>query len=527
MKRFISICTAAVIFAVSATAFAAFDPAAQNGYDMVIYEESFENTVTDFAVTGGTGAIISENGNNVYEFFRDDTTNKRAGAPTLNIDGIKYIKAEMKVKLNQLPKTDGGVQIATYGNSSRRPIANFSKSGKIYLSSGGGQIDYTPGQWASFVFYLDYKKGTCTTYVDGKLMTNGETINGLDNDGFGQIVGVLYTGESADTKLYFDDVKYSIPAGSVITSVTEEKRTVLFKDDFSEYSASNLANETLFTNKYEYGAQYNIRNLTQDPETNGARGKVMEFQSVSSAASENKIIVKNGIENAASQENIEISIDFYPLDYRNSWIYLYTTSSSKPYVSLEADGKIKMRDNTTDWYDTGLTYELNKWNTLKIKAEKTSDKKSFTLSVSLDGKSFEKTGCTVYNTTDISRFGLFDRAKDTAVMYIDNICFDAITYETAATSYESYVIRQSENSAIVSAGYTPEGSETVTPIIAAYADSAKKTMTKVSVGESISGNAGTKVWFDTYIDDGEAALYKVFLFNSLTGLTPAAQAEEF
>ena len=101
MRKIISLGLAIVMLLLSAMAVgAAFDPYAENGYDKVIYTQDFEGT-NDFTTSNGaTGQVVTENGNQIFEFYRGDTTNKRAGAPVLNISGVKYLKAEMKIKLN-------------------------------------------------------------------------------------------------------------------------------------------------------------------------------------------------------------------------------------------------------------------------------------------------------------------------------------------------------------------------------------------------------------------------------------------
>ena len=531
MKKIISLGLAIVMVLLSAVAVgAAFDPYAQNGYDKVIYTQNFEET-NDFTTTG-TGAVVQEGENNVYSLSRTDTSNKRAGAPVLNISGVKYLKAEMKIKLNQLPNKDGVAQIATYGNSARRPIAEFSKDGKIYVSGTNEYCEYSAGDWVTFVFYIDYVKGLCTSYVNGTLLANQVAINLLHTDGFGQIVGVLYTDASSDMIMYFDDIKYSVPSGSIITSTTTTTQEELFFDDFSEYTGINvgsqIVNNTTFTSTYQYGEAKNIRKLANDPQNGGTRGYVLEFQSVSTAASANKLHIKHAVSGAADKKHIVMSFDFYPVDYRNSWIYLYTSSSNKPYVSIEADGSIKMRDNTSTWYDTGLRYNLNAWNTLTIEAEKNNEKTNFTLKVTLNGNSFSKEACTVYNTTDIERFGLFDRTTDTAVAYLDNIYFGYKTASTTTSSYESYVIRQSDDSALISTSYTANENQTVLPIVAAYDNAEDKTMTSVSVCEGLSATAeNSPLWFDAYVKDGNAGLYKVFFLDSLANLVPLTTPQGF
>lgn len=531
MKKIISLGLAIVMVLLSAvTVGAAFDPYAQNGYDKVIYTQDFEGT-NDFTTTG-TGAVVQEGENDVYSLSRTDTSNKRAGAPVLNISGVKYLKAEMKIKLNKLPNKDGVAQIATYGKSARRPIAEFSKDGKIYVSGTNEYCEYSAGEWATFVFYIDYVKGLCTSYANGTLLANQVAINGLSTDGFGQIVGVLFTDASADMIMYFDEITYSVPSGSIITSTTTTTQEELFFDDFSGYTGINvgtqLVNNTDFCNTYEYGVAKNIRKLANDPQSEGTRGYVLEFQSVSDAASANKLLIKSALSDARDKQNIAMSFDFYPVDYRNSWIYLYTSSSNKPYVSIEADGSIKMRDNTTTWYDTGLSYNLNEWNTLTIEAEKNDAKTSFTLKVTLNGNSFSKEACTVYNTTDIDRFGLFDRTTDTATAYLDNIYFGYKNTSTTTSSYESYVIRQSDDSALISTSYTANENQTVLPIVAAYDNAEDKTMTSVSVCEGLSATAeNSPLWFDAYVKDGNAGLYKVFFLDSLANLVPLTTPQGF
>lgn len=531
MKKIISLCLAIVMTLLSAVAAgAAFDPYAQNGYDKVIYTQNFEET-NDFTTTG-TGAVVLEGENNVYSLSRTDTSNKRAGAPVLNIEGVKYLKAEMKIKLNKLPNKDGVVQIATYGNSARRPIAEFSKDGKIYVSGVSGYCEYSAGEWATFVFYIDYVKGLCTSYVDGKLLANQVKINLLESDGFGQIVGVLFTDASADMIMYFDDMTYSVPSGSIITSTTTSEQKELFFDDFSKYSekssvGDNLANNTDYTTTYQYGASGTTRRLAVDPQSDGTRGHVVQL--ASSTSNNIELIILKPVSNADDKKNVVMSLDFYPTEYRNSSITLCTSTKSESYVSLVNDGTVKVKDNADTWCEMGISYNLNQWNTLIIEAEKNDAGTSFTLKVSLNNSTpVTKEACTVNNTTDIVRFGLADTDKNTSIMYLDNIFFGYKTTSTTTSSYENYVIRQSDDSALISTSYTANENQALLPIVAAYDNEEDKNMTSVSVCEGLSATAeNSPLWFDAYVKDGNAGLYKVFFLDGLSTLVPLTTPQEF
>lgn len=531
MKKIISLSLAIVMVLLSAVAAgAAFDPYAQNGYDKVIYTQDFEGT-NDFTTTG-TGAVVQEGENDVYSLSRTDTSNKRAGAPVLNISGVKYLKAEMKIKLNKLPNKDGVAQIATYGNSSRRPIAEFSKDGKIYLAGVDERCEYSAGEWVTFVFYIDYVKGLCTSYVDGKLLASQVAINGLRTDGFGQIVGVLFTDASSDMIMYFDDIKYSVPSGSIITSTTTTTQEELFYEDFSEYTDVTVGTELttdIVGNKFTLGAKGTIRQLANDPEENGTRGYVLKFTSPKNQSNKNQILTKSNSE-ADSHNELMISFEFYPTANRLSWVYLYETSSnSKPYVELSSDGSVKVRDKDGNWNAMTSKYNVNQWNKIDIRIAKDSSANTFALTVKLnDLETITYKSCSVWAKKDVKQFAIIDRETTDEYIYLDNIFFGYETTSTTTSSYGSYVIRQSDDSALISTSYTANENQTVLPIVAAYDNEEDKNMTSVSICEGLSATAeNSPLWFDAYIKDGNAGLYKVFFLDGLSMLVPLTTPQEF
>lgn len=449
------------------------DDGSVKDYNVVLYNNDFENVPEGIGLTAGEMnylpencdyEIVSENGNKYYTFSPNSDSKRSNSGNTENgyldsvsvaVSPIRQVKVDIDVAVDL--KDEKAAGLATYYRGKnligttgvRTSIIEFSSDEFYSVRNDSIRAPYVPGEWIHFTLYLDYLSNLVTIYANGELFAENIAIFPDSNsDRFNQIRLIMDPGSSMESSIKIDNVVYSTTEDeydsfrytNLYPELTDPKpydynRVLYFEDFEGDTSIDGVALESKYT---KFNSLLSDMGTSESAKNQGAFASV----DVKNHDSDNYFRVRYGAVDAPVQKNdvsiadlsaMQFSFDICPVSSNKTYNIRFLEKFTNP-DSAKGDTLMVLDGGKITFMNSTVTksFVYNEWMSFDVFFDFTKK----TYSVYLNGNAVVKNTALSNLVSCVESVGVTfsaPKAEESYCIYMDNFRI-AIPYKLSVAS---------------------------------------------------------------------------------------------